>query len=437
MTDQDLCREELLKEIETLRERVRDLEAGTAAVRASDGTLSSSRTSAVAEWSYGLCHQLNDIHQVILGSAGSGLFNLGFAKRSEVELDLERILKSCRYAAQLVRRLQYFTGITWEEAETNTTFSASDLVRQAVQLSQYWWSIKPEMEGRAILLTRDIAEDCFVHGDENKLFEALINAVRMAAESLVLGGEVAVSLRVKDRSAVLSVASSMGNREQEGVDARKEPSIPQPCIHDAAFVEHRPGVGCCGGELSVRTSDDGAVQFLVKLPVATRPVEGEESESRHVPQLHGEQRILVVDDERFIVRLLEERLSSMGHTVFTASNGTRAMEIFRETPMDLVISDLVMSGMDGWQLAEQIRVVCLEKGIPKTPVIILTARHRRIRGGERMAEACVDAVLDKPIDFQELLETAATLLQRDHTPQARPESAGPSPDRTGMPEPRA
>ena len=69
--------------------------------------------------------QLNEIHQIIVGSAGSGLFNLGLEKYVDVEYDLERILTSCRYGVGLVRRLQYFTGVTWEESEEKRVFNLS------------------------------------------------------------------------------------------------------------------------------------------------------------------------------------------------------------------------------------------------------------------------------------------------------------------------
>jgi CheY-like chemotaxis protein len=71
-----------------------------------------------------------------------------------------------------------------------------------------------------------------------------------------------------------------------------------------------------------------------------------------------------------------------------------------------------MPGMEGWQLARRIREICREKGIPKTPFILLTARHRQVRGEEKMIEHGVEVVLDKPIEFGGLLEVVRRLLRK-------------------------
>ena len=91
-----------------------------------------------------------------------------------------------------------------------------------------WWSIKPELEGREILLSKNIIEDCFAEGDENQLFEALVTIIRTAAESLFCGGEVAITMEVKGDDAVLRVSSSGSIRDQENVDTIREPCSLSP-----------------------------------------------------------------------------------------------------------------------------------------------------------------------------------------------------------------
>jgi DNA-binding response OmpR family regulator len=83
-------------------------------------------------------------------------------------------------------------------------------------------------------------------------------------------------------------------------------------------------------------------------------------------------KILVVDDEKNILKLYEEELGEEGYTVVTANSGKEALEVFdRENP-DIVTLDILMPDMDGIQVLRQIK----EKK-PQTPVIMLTAYDYR------------------------------------------------------------
>ena len=80
--------------------------------------------------------------------------------------------------------------------------------------------------------------------------------------------------------------------------------------------------------------------------------------------------ILVVDDEASIRRILETRLSMIGYNVVTACDGTEALACFQECEPDLVVLDVMMPGLDGWELLRRL------KSNPRTrhlPVILATA----------------------------------------------------------------
>ncbi|MBI4862420.1 MAG: response regulator [Candidatus Riflebacteria bacterium] len=76
------------------------------------------------------------------------------------------------------------------------------------------------------------------------------------------------------------------------------------------------------------------------------------------------QRILIVDDEETILDLLSEALFADGYEVMTASNGACALDRMRETPPDLVLLDLYMPVMDGYEVLEKIRAEPAFKAIP-------------------------------------------------------------------------
>jgi CheY-like chemotaxis protein len=77
--------------------------------------------------------------------------------------------------------------------------------------------------------------------------------------------------------------------------------------------------------------------------------------------------ILVVDDERGVREMLQEAVGVFGYDVTTASNGAEALTLFLRGPFDLVMTDLMMPGMSGWELSAQLRAAD-----PRLPILILT-----------------------------------------------------------------
>ena len=115
--------------------------------------------------------------------------------------------------------------------------------------------------------------------------------------------------------------------------------------------------------------------------------------------------ILVVDDEAAIVRLVRATLQADGHAVITASRGEEALEIFDEQRPDLIVLDLMMPGIDGFETLRRIR------NDSQVPVIMLTARAadsdklRGLSGG-------ADDYLTKPFNPDELAARVTAVLRR-------------------------
>jgi PAS domain S-box-containing protein len=119
------------------------------------------------------------------------------------------------------------------------------------------------------------------------------------------------------------------------------------------------------------------------------------------PQLHG-LRILVVDDDQGISRTLQEMLETDGCLVEVAGDGKRALEKLARAPFDLVLSDVVMPHMDGYELYRQV-----QKKYPDMPVLMMTAFHYdkdHIIKRSRM-EGLEGVIFKKPVDPDRLRRT--------------------------------
>jgi two-component system KDP operon response regulator KdpE len=132
--------------------------------------------------------------------------------------------------------------------------------------------------------------------------------------------------------------------------------------------------------------------------------------------MNDKQRILVVDDEPQITRVLRRSLTSHGYDVRVAADGLSALQTFGDWPPELVVTDLSMPGTDGLQLCRNLRA------ISKVPIIVLS-----VRGEEKTKVQALDAGADdyvtKPFGMDELLARIRAALRRADA--AKTEEAAP------------
>lgn len=132
-------------------------------------------------------------------------------------------------------------------------------------------------------------------------------------------------------------------------------------------------------------------------------------------------KILVVDDEPPVRKLLQEMLEVEGHEVIIASGGAEALALFDKQTFDAVFTDIGMSGMDGWELARQLRA-----RDERLPLAVITGWGEIISDQARMA-AQVDWVLTKPFSLDQIADIAAEATQR----RAQQHENSPAEDREG------
>ena len=124
------------------------------------------------------------------------------------------------------------------------------------------------------------------------------------------------------------------------------------------------------------------------------------------------ERLLVVDDEPTVKELLSATLRFSGFTVSSAENGRQALESFRNDPPDLVLLDIMLPDMDGFEVIRRLRTLPRGGGRPgPVPVLFLTARDTTADkiNGLRLGG---DDYVTKPFDLEELLARIRAILRR-------------------------
>ena len=120
--------------------------------------------------------------------------------------------------------------------------------------------------------------------------------------------------------------------------------------------------------------------------------------------------ILCIEDEQEMIDLIRLILSRRGFEIRGANGGKEGLEIIRNEHPDLVLLDLMMPEMDGWEVYQQMKA---DEAIKNIPVIVVTAKAQSIDKVLGLHIAKVDDYISKPFSPQELLTSVDTVLGRN------------------------
>ena len=126
-------------------------------------------------------------------------------------------------------------------------------------------------------------------------------------------------------------------------------------------------------------------------------------------------KILLVEDNEMNRDMLSRRLLKRGYEVLTALDGREGLEAARRELPDLILMDMSLPTLDGWEATRRLKA---SSGTSKIPVIALTA-HAMSGDREKALEAGCDDYDTKPVELPRLLEKIGTLLTRNATSEAR------------------
>jgi signal transduction histidine kinase/ActR/RegA family two-component response regulator len=375
----------------------------------------SQKMEAVGQLTGGIAHDFNNLLMVIIG--GLELVLKRTALDDPNRRHLEGAADAATRGAKLTSRLLAFSRtqrLARQRVDVRVVVdSLSDLLAQ---------SLGPRIE-----VSIDVSEDArWVLTDENQLELALLNLAVNARDAMVDGGRVSISTRrarARGRSDRIEIIVADNGRGMTGDVAAR--------AFDPFFttkeVNRGTGLGLAQVYAMARQSDGDA--FIESAPgqgarvhllLPPAPAESESAEPAKsntlVPNAHRGRRMLVVDDDAAVRRVIIDELRLLGFETREAASGAEALDQIRNDPPDLMLVDFLMPGLTGAEVAR---------------------RAREMHPGQRIAfisghmdNAALDSaahgamILRKPFHSSELAALVARAL--DLAPAAGP--ALPDPD---------
>lgn len=302
--------------------------------------LQSQKMESLGRLAGGVAHDFNNLLTVILG-------NIQLALLSSVEEGrplLEQATVAAERAGDVTKQLLAFSR--------RAVLTVSDVNMQKIVGGSL--KLIERLLGEDITLEVDLrCPDAIVHGDPTQLQQVLLNLSVNALDAMPVGGRLKIELFREGADVVLKMADSGPGVAPEVRERMFEPFFTTKeagkgtglglstvdgivSMHRGSIqVESEPGKGAC---------------FVVRLPASRGPME-ESSEVRLIPVVQGSGQIVLVEDDNQVRALAVRSLSKAGYQVRPYASGESALASEELDTCDLLVTDVVMPGMDGASLA--------------------------------------------------------------------------------------
>jgi PAS domain S-box-containing protein len=348
---------------------------------------------ALGELAAGVAHDFNNNLGIILGRTQLLLMRVS---DPEVASGLNVIRQAAMDGGEAVRRIQQFSRVREDRAQE--VLDLAEIADEVVEITRSKWKNESERRGVKVDVTIDARDPLPILGSRAEIREALTNLIFNSVDALPEGGTIAIRCRAEGKNSVLEVADN-GIGMTEDVRSR----MFEPFFTTKGMSGNGLGLSMVYGIVSrhkgtveVETTPGSGTVVRVRIPCTD--VEGAAAPKRPRFEASARARILVVDDETEILAVLRDALEQAGHEVETASSGTEGIERFRASRFDVVLSDLGMADVGGWEVARAVR----ESGSRRVVLGLVTGWGATI--SEEMVKAhAVNFVIAKPFDVEDLV----------------------------------
>ena len=374
------------------------------------------KLEALGNLAGGIAHDFNNIIFGIMGYTDLAMESL--PKDSQAYANLERVINAANRSASMVQQILAFSR---QGVSEKSGLDLRPLVNEGLKFLR-----------AAIPTTINIKShiepgQTKIWADPTKIHQVLMNLCVNASHAIGdEHGTISVDLSeivVQDEFAAANPPLSPGKCLRLEVTDTGSGITPENMdkIFDPYFTTKEEGKGTGlglsvvygivtdhGGVIMVRSEPFKGSTFEILLPVLVADVTSVEKESESSSQIVGNEHVLIVDDEPFLLSMFEEGLEKLGYQVTCCTDPRDALKLFQKTPkaFDIIISDYSMPEMNGVELAQEMRAIR-----PEIPIIICSGAGKVIEGLKN-EQPWISEVIPKPLRQKKIVEALRKALDR-------------------------
>ena len=358
--------------------------------------LQSEKLKSLGVIAAGVAHEFNNLLAVIIGTAE--LLDSGIEDDQDLKNGLNDIIVAGQNGAGIVKDMLSYVKSQEEDISNYAPYDIRCLLEEAINFTRHRLESMAQAKRVGYQIDReDMREIPEILCSHAELLGVFINIINNALDAMPDGGRLSFSTSSNDDTVFISI-SDTGIGMSENV---------KKCIFDPFFTTRRPegtGLGMSmsygtiarhGGKIEVESEMGNGATFNLSIPIrkdAAQKVVPPEYDRRVT---RSKLNILVVDDNEDVCEIMDEVLTRCGHAVTSVDNGAEAIELAVEKDFDLVLCDLLMPEVHGYDV-----VKALNK-LDKIPKIGLMTGWAELKSIDEEGYK-IDFILEKPFKHAEL-----------------------------------
>jgi signal transduction histidine kinase/CheY-like chemotaxis protein len=380
------------------------------------------RLKALGEMASGVAHDLNNALATILGNVELLLLEVDEPGQRAQLLQLKQATLD---SSTTVKRIQVF-GLREQPRHHYQPLNLTQIAAEVIELTRPRWQNQLQQRRIPLEVIKDLNAGLYVQGNSAELKEVITNLIFNALDALPQGGTITVSTYVEQfKTGIRDGDFAVLELCDTGVGIA--PEITKHIFEPFFTTKKQDGTGLGlsmarqiinehHGDITFESVVGNGTRFLIKLPLlkleATPPkVESEPTVLSRAKKARPVKKckILVIDDDEMLASILSRILTRQGHEVTLADSGEKGLEFFHNKAFDIVLTDLNMPEMSGFEVARTIRAVN-----QKVVVAFITGWGNDI-GAETLQTGGIDLIIAKPYRIEEvhsLMHKAVSLLGR-------------------------
>ena len=377
----------------------------------------SEKMAAVGQLAAGVAHEFNNIHAIIAGYAELSLQAGSLSERLRKQLSF--ILDSSHRASTITRHLLSFSAS--QGSEVKRPEEINTVVENILKI------IRSEYESEGIVFKTNLMPVTPATMNIGLISQVVMNLLLNARHAMVDSRDKCITIcsGEKGGSAFLSIQDTGCGIEEANLDSVFSPFFTtkgEHAVGDTAMSSIKGtglGLSVCynimkahGGEITCKSSSGEGAVFTLSLPLstsaeATAKRKRKPTETISTSDVTG--RVLVVDDEPHVQNILKDCLGLQGLEVTSAPSAAEALDLFREKPFAVVITDLQMPNINGVEFLKSLRVIAEDN----PPIcFVITGRHTAFgMSPDSLKSLGVHKLLRKPFRVREVQRLVCDALR--------------------------
>jgi len=379
--------------------------------KSQDQLIHTEKMRVIGQLASGIAHDINNILSIILGSSEILLNNsndIVTIKR------INTISKAASDGATIIRRLQEFSKN--EYAHITETVNLNEILVEVIEMTTYLVVEKKKKENINVSFKHDFGEIPPISGNASELRSVITNIIINAIDSFAKSGNIYIkTVRKNSEMVELTFRDEGKGIEKEILDRIFEPFFTTKGTRGSGLgLSQVYGIiSRHNGNINVESEYGKGTLITVQIPVSQMAEIVGSSNSidlQTAPQLINEtpninqKVILIIEDEAEIRGIYNNILLDMGHEPVFAASGEEGIEKWKTGKYDMIISDIGLPGISGWDFIKSVRAENDD-----IPILVITGWGNEITS-DRVSSNHINKIITKPFKFDQFINYVNELL---------------------------